>query len=281
MRFIWLFALPACVPIHFPDLGFDDASIQTEEDLVYWANTASAPNVYGAVYHPWLEQAAEADPACPELQEEGEREVWVGDGCVAEDGTTWDGRMTVERGEGDALDIAYQDLALTREVTCDEVVVRTTTEYSGTIEERPAEGGRTFNAHVFAGVSGGCAAEEEGFMWIYEGQQVDGEESDTWSGHGLVGSTVHGVVTATTQAEVLDEALCETEAVSGETILEAGERTAVVTYDGATDCDPESTATWTLDGEERGEVSGVACATVSPAGWLAALLVLPWIRRRR
>ena len=52
-------------------------------------------------------------------------------------------------------------------------------------------------------------------------------------------------------------------------------QTAAVHYDGATDCDLESTVTWTLDGAGQGEISGISCASVSNRlGWVGMLFSL-------
>jgi len=104
----------------------------------------------------------------------------------------------------------------------------------------------------------------------------------TWNGKGRFGESSEGVVSVETVDEVIDRGQCLTEALSGSTTITAGHHVAVVTYDGATDCAEDSTSTWTLDGEAKGELQGVGC---SAAGGLSAWALLALgglgLRRRR
>lgn len=69
-----------------------------------------------------------------------------------------------------------------------------------------------------------------------------------------------------------DQSVCRDEAISGQTTVSVANGVAVFRYDGETDCDEESTVTWTLDGVDHGEISGVSCAAVAAedAPWLAS-----------
>src|SRR5207237_7006940 len=67
---------------------------------------------------------------------------------------------------------------------------------------------------------------------------------------------------------------CFSEAHSGTTTLTGGGKTAVITYDGGTDCDEEGTVTWTLDGVDQGEVAGVACTVTGVHGRASGSLLL-------
>jgi MYXO-CTERM domain-containing protein len=76
--------------------------------------------------------------------------------------------------------------------------------------------------------------------------------------------------------------------VSGSITLHAQGDTAVVTYDGETDCDPDQNAHLSVNGKDRGFVSGINCAMRNgtrgsssfPAGLLALTLLLAHSRRR-
>ena len=86
---------------------------------------------------------------------------------------------------------------------------------------------------------------------------------------------------------MLDRGVCQDEALSGQTSI-TGLRAVEIRYDGATDCDAESTVTWSLDGVvQAGELTGVECsATPGRRGSWVTLLVLGvvalvLVRRRR
>jgi hypothetical protein len=97
-----------------------------------------------------------------------------------------------------------------------------------------------------------------------------------------------GVVEATTADQVVDDAVCSGQPVSGSTTLHAHGDTAVVTYDGATDCDPDQNARLSVNGKDRGLVSGISCAMRSgtrrsssfPFGLFALTILLARSRRR-
>ncbi len=94
--------------------------------------------------------------------------------------------------------------------------------------------------------------------------------------------TSAGTATVTTVEERINGGLCGTEALSGTTTFDAANGLAVITYDGETDCDPESTATWTLDGVDMGTLRGVSCSTGPATGlvlWLPAMLFAGFRRR--
>lgn len=88
-----------------------------------------------------------------------------------------------------------------------------------------------------------------------------------------------------TTDEQLEDDLCADEALAGETKVTSGGHTITISYDGATDCDPESTVRWAYDGTDRGELSGVDCSTGRSSGSALLLvaavgLVVRWARRR-
>ncbi|HEX6765983.1 MAG TPA: hypothetical protein VF103_10910, partial [Polyangiaceae bacterium] len=123
---------------------------------------------------------------------------------------------------------------------------------------------------------------------------VDGDYDGptTWNGSGRVERDGFlpptGVVNATTEDQVVDDDGCSGQPFSGTTTLRARGDTAVVTYDGATDCDDDKNARLSVNGEDRGLVSGINCAFAgagrrASSGVVGAfgLAVLCVLRRRR
>jgi hypothetical protein len=113
--------------------------------------------------------------------------------------------------------------------------------------------------------------------------------STTWSGEGTVGDSLNGRVDARTEDEVFIASVCDNEAQSGRTIVTSQGHEAIVTYDGATTCDPLAAggeATWTLDGVDMGTTS-VSCSAApgSRSGALGliatALVGIAFVARRK
>ena len=101
-----------------------------------------------------------------------------------------------------------------------------------------------------------------------------------------------GTVTAQTTNELIDGSACAGEPLSGQTTLKSDGQTAVVDYDGSTDCDTAHSARLRVDGEDRGTISGISCDLVPAAPrrsrkvdaaivTLATLLYWRQSRRRR
>lgn len=83
-----------------------------------------------------------------------------------------------------------------------------------------------------------------------------------------------------------DSELCKSEPIRGRTQLRAGGHVAVVSYDGAVDCEEgePGKAPWTLDGVPMGEVVLPRCAMTSAEtrGWPWLLLgIIAAVRARR
>jgi hypothetical protein len=120
----------------------------------------------------------------------------------------------------------------------------------------------------------------------YEGTvSGDFDTPTTWNGSGQVIRDgvlpPTGTVDAVTDDQYFDD-VCP-EAASGTTTLQSEGHTAVITYDGATDCDDDAAALWSVDGDDRGTIEGVTCAVSTTAGpaALTPLLLLPLAFRRR
>ncbi|MBW2257325.1 MAG: hypothetical protein JRI25_22390, partial [Deltaproteobacteria bacterium] len=185
--------------------------------------------------------------------------------------------------------IRYEDMTATEESDCASATEPQVVEFSGVVT-RSGAATQSFTVDLVLSGSGPdddtCEPMSEALAWRYDGTLVPGTgDVQTWAGSGRVGASDRGTLMATTTDEVLDSSTCDSEALSGTTTLESAGNVAVITYDGATDCDEDSTVTWTYNGDDRGEVAGVACAAVGPVAagaWLVGVaLVLVGGRRRR
>ena len=108
---------------------------------------------------------------------------------------------------------------------------------------------------------------------------------------GSAGSQSSGAIGLSTDNEDFNKVTCPYEASAGSTTITGGGHTAVITYDGATDCSTSSTVTWTYDGIDRGTLFGVFCdvadlgtssvaGAVGVAGLLAGMLGMRRLRRK-
>lgn len=265
--------------------GGDSKELDNPEHVRTWANAASAVGIYAHAYQPVAfadGQITFADPACPTTDDDGTT-VTIKGGCTDSSNTEWTGSASIARsGEGDktlTLD-GYGSFASAdmRAVTTGTVNIR---RISATLHEFDVdlihEGGITTTITYSGSVKGDYAS------------------ATTWNGsgeverEGMVAPTGH--VQATTVDQVLDNAVCAGQAVSGRTTIRSGGATAVITYDGATDCDEEKAARWSVDGKDRGLIDGICCSAgaigsnqdpvPSAAVWLLSALVLVMAARRR
>lgn len=250
------------------------------EDVKAWANSASALAVFIPAYRPIAVadgQETFADPSCPSVADDGTTMVITG-GCTDSDHKRWEGSATVVRG-------ASGSYALTLDAFGSASEGDDAATVTGTFAiERTSDGAHTFDADYT----------QDGLLVLdvdYTGTIVGGYDTATvWNGQGTItrGGFTHasGTATATTVDQRRDNTVCSSESVSGTTTIDIGGRTAVITYDGATDCDESSAALLRVDGEDRGTIDGISCA-VSPGGsgspFLLAPLIAAWfllIRRR-
>jgi hypothetical protein len=213
-----------------------------------WANSASAVGIYFHVYQTMSavdgNTSAFPDPECPVIEDDGTTWTATGD-CVAtnpDDDSTqeWAGTATVVRNGGD------------RSATFEDFDGKT-----GTFEAREVEAGR-WELDVDLDVGGVT------FIQYMGSVQGGYDQATLWNGSGSVKRdgfiAPNGEVEASTIDQVWDSDVCAGQAVSGRTILKSGEDTAVVTYDGETDCDEDDSAQLTVNDEDQGLVAGVTCS---------------------
>jgi MYXO-CTERM domain-containing protein len=267
-------------------LGDDAASAKK------WAS-ASAPQLYSLAYTPLLVADVRlqlSGETCPAKTVNGDTTTYTG-GCTDMDGKPWTGTAT-QTGQP-AGTIVYADFGGTGSSTCNTVEYPSTFKYNGTIS--PAQPGSA-EIEVIAEITGpdetnGCAERTGTFAIDYtltlrrgtHDADGDGDFDDTyWSGTGRYGNSFDGAVDAVTTEEKLEDELCNDEALAGDTTITSSGHAIRITYDGATDCDPESTVHWAYDGTDRGEISDVSCAAGgSPGSALVLVFAVGAVVRRR
>jgi hypothetical protein len=237
------------------------------EDVAVWANTASAVAVYSRAYEPIAFADGEEtfdDPACPATADDGVV-VSITGGCTDAEGNAWSGEATITRA-GDDRTVVFDQYGGDAELT-------------GTFDLLSVgPSAYTFHADL----------DEEGGMTVvidYDGEVTgDYHEPTRWSGSGLVSRdgplAPTGEVEATTTDELLDDAICAGQAISGETSLVIGKHEAVITYDGGDDCDPDQAAKLAVDGEDQGLIAGISCSSSAGRPGLALGLLALALRRR-
>ena len=241
---------------------------------------------------------------CPAATETSDGVVIEGNGCTTEDGDTWNGRVIL-RGftrdtEGDLAagagpaEIVYEGLGTSGPSDCPTSTVMSSAVIDGrTVLTPGADGTVHFDVDLTitgTGVTEDCEPIEDlSGIYEYEGTVLTEGERNTWNGSGRFGTSELGVYEASTENEVLDSTVCEHEALSGTTTVTAGSDVVVITYDGATDCEETSTATWSFNGADQGELEGVECSASLasrarpglPLGALGVAFLLALTRRRR
>ncbi|HEV8323250.1 MAG TPA: hypothetical protein VG389_16660 [Myxococcota bacterium] len=254
--------------------GVPNAHVREARVVKTLANTASAPNVFHLTY---LIYRGGGDPSCPVARrdEEAAATVVTG-GCTDRYGFTWHGTATVVDapvpGDGDFY---YDAFGWDMPYWCGERDVSLTVRFQGAVSVHTTEP-RLHEFNVDLAVDRlqydwrTCAPAPERWGWDYAGSVLDGADDEdrngvadvhTWNGSGWVGSDTLGLAEAVTN-ELVDHPLrCADEALSGKLKLWSGLDCATVLYDGASDCDADSTVTWRYDGADRGELHGVPAIT--------------------
>jgi hypothetical protein len=238
------------------------------------------------------------DPSCPRVTWERDT-VTVEGGCTDAAGREWSGRATrTGTVESRTFALVLDDVQVSSASTCDDdgsatlavdrldgrgraaddgdglVSFELDERLDHTVLEPGTCGtaGTSTTVKRFAGdfaesgglrpAAGGGDADEDGHA---EAARV------VWNGRGALGDGVDGVTDVESIDVVWERGVCSTEPLSGETVLRAAGHRAVLSHDGATDCDPTQTVTWTYDGRDMGEAEVPACAVRRPGAPGSAL----------
>ena len=288
-----------------------EADLSTAEQVTIWSQT-SAPNLFMQVLVPtfmvgdqisqWQEAGNSGLPDCPVYtgydetgQVVGMEASVVGDGCTDFKGTQWLGSNTQSMSkDGNILLVnnGFGTIGPSPECTDrnDTLLIHSYTEWSYLSEDTVEIDMLSALDAVTHTTDSSCMPVEDGLatdvVMTQLTEMVGDAEQNTWNhvGHAAINSDgVTGHMDVETTDEVTNDSLCTTEALSGTTRFTTSTQTAAVHYDGATDCDLESTVTWTLDGVGQGEISGISCASVSNRlGWvgmLFSMFAVLWGRR--
>jgi hypothetical protein len=236
--------------------GADD-QLDEPENVRVWMTTASALAVYANGSEELRVadgRATYPDPACPLTSDDGTRLTITGD-CRDEFGTTFHGGATVDRA-GDDVTLTFSSYGSSSDER--ELVRR-----RGTLaRRRVSDGFHSFDANLV--VEGGMLT-----TITYRGSVAGNyDERTVWNGHGRVSrdglAAPTGTVDATTENEVMDASVCSGQPLAGRTMIETEDQSAVVFYDGESDCDMAQRARYRVDGEERGTLSGITCSLGTP-----------------
>lgn len=264
--------------------GFDPAPLSDDPAAAReWALSASAPRVLGTAQAPITAadlaiQLGEA--TCPVKTESGTTTTYEG-GCTDAGGTQWRGRA-----EATASGFSYDGFGWTGVDDCNGQQVGEDITFDGEIQMSGGPTGFSFDIDIrFDGVATDeitCAQRNATGAISYSGElRQDDGDVDVWNGSGRVGTTIGGVADVETSDEVLNDAICGDEAVSGTTTIKAGDHTLAIRYDGATDCDADATVQWSFDGVDKGELTGVSCSAGGAPAWGLLFVVGAVILRRR
>ena len=277
--------------VTYPPATLGDDAVSAKK----WAS-ASAPQLYLLAYTPVAVADARlqlSGETCPAKTVSGDTTTYTG-GCTDMDAKPWTGTAT-QTGAPTGT-ITYTDFGGTGSDTCNNVEYPSTFKYNGTITASATQPS-SVEIEVIAEVTGpdennNCVTHTGTFAIDYtltlrkgtHDADGDGDTDDTyWSGSGRYGNSIDGAVDAVTTEEKLEDELCQDEALAGDTTATSNGHAYKFTYDGATDCDPESTVHWAYDGTDRGEISGVSCAAGGSPGSALVLVVAVGavVRRRR
>jgi hypothetical protein len=257
----------------------NQSTLADPDNVRTWANAASAYAVYGNVYQVFAVADGEQqypDPACPALEDDGTTLTATGD-CTASDGAAWVGSAVVVRSADGDRALTLDGFGTTDGTRQGEAHLRVVSETSTDFELSLSHLGGGSMSFVYAGrVDGGYGTRT---VW-------NGSGTVTRDGPG----TPTGTVDVTTTDEVIDGEVCSGPASGNTTIHNDADESAIVTYDGAIDCDGEEAASYSVDGVPKGKLTGIICsmsrrpdAGGGGTAWLGVgfALLLAGSRRRR
>lgn len=276
--------------------GYKEAKLESGDDVKQWSGSASAVTIFFFSMTPMLvadlSHQGDNETNCPELITEGSKKTYKG-GCTDESGRTWFGTAVTDafNRETSSLGlIRYEGFGYESTEPCGGQTMATSLKVDGEIKGESTENlsKPTFDINFrmeLSNVNDDCTLKSDTLLIDYAGAFERMGTGQKWSGKGWIGSASSGKLEASTVDQILDSETCQHESLSGSTTLKAGKSTVVVTYDGATDCDEDSTAHWSLNGQDQGEMARIGCSAGGggmglAGGALVALLTLLPRRRR-
>lgn len=247
-----------------------DSSLENVDNVRIWVTSTSAFALYGHIYEPVAVADGEktfADPTCPVTDDDGTTLTADG-GCTDADGVEHVGKLTVKRSANGDRNLTFEDYGTRKQGQ------NADTRNGDAHVRRIDDTNHDFSLSLVHDAGIRETIEYDGHVnGGYDGRSV-------WSGSGTVERDgllpPVGSAEVSTNAEVVDNDVCSGQPVSGNTMVKnAAEDTVVVTYDGDVDCDDEQAATYTLNAEPRGKITGISCtATPGSTGAGGALVAL-------
>lgn len=254
------------------------AALDTSAAVMVFAQSSSMPNAFTAGFLPYIAISLSSDTSCPARSTNGDTTTYTG-GCTDANGNTYGGTLIAKNIQGTSPSdggLTYQGFSIGTATTCGSASL---VKFDGAMTTHASGAIHLDLGLDIDGYADGTCDPETGFSgYVFDGTVAQqGSNGTLWTGTGKVGYTATGAITqsgksdVSTQSELIDDGICNSEAASGSTTFSAGGHSAVVTYDGATDCSPSSTVTWSYDGTNQGTLAGVQCDVASTTGRLDAL----------
>jgi MYXO-CTERM domain-containing protein len=264
-----------------PFSDFPEADL-TDPAVIVGLASASAPQLFALHYGILAEADANTNPICPTVAVSKKSTTYAG-GCTDANGAEWFGSAVIAE-DKTAITVTFTGFGSTGMVPCTKTgEVVNARLLDGTFALAPDLSTLTYiTAGTFTAIDADlCTAETRNFLLDYSG--VTRTSLGLWSGAGTYADDVYGRAAVETVDALFDDTECATESLSGVTTFVTSTDDAAVLYDGAFDCDPESTAIWLLNGASQGELAGVGCSSTSTqgAGLLGVAALIALGRRRR
>lgn len=272
-------------------LATKDEFLQTSAASVF---TQAMVLLIGVRLSPLADQSVTAiEPQCPSIVEEDVKVSIIG-GCIDEDDVHWKGRATLididraikasssqtqqdpdANGQPFFATVEYSNFGSLEQRTCDVERMDSGSLLTGRVElDQLASDNTRFSIELIVKQMGfdiECQPAHTQAI-VYAGSMINHNPggspaklgvpftmSGTWNGSGRIGWSHLGRVEVSTTDERLHHS-CASEPLSGETTLRSGNDVAVISYDGASTCDDPGAASWSLNDEYQGEITGVSCS---------------------
>lgn len=275
--------------------GYKEAKLESGDDVKQWSGSASAVTIFFFSMTPMiaadLSHQGDDETSCPAVITEGSKKTYKG-GCTDKSGKTWFGTAVTESFNQETSSVGvirYEGFGYESTETCGGQPAASSLKVDGEIKGEGTENVSkpTFDINFrmkLSNVNDDCTLKSDTLLIDYAGAFEPMGTGQKWSGKGWIGSATFGKLEASTVDQILDTETCQNESLSGSTTLKAGKSTVVVTYDGATDCDEDSTAHWSLNGQDQGEMAGIGCSAGGGGmglAWGALVALLSLLPRRR